>query len=171
MIPKIFSNFFPSDEIKPTSIAADTLSSYSTSASARAELHSVHQWTGLLPWYKKPFLKQQAHFELAWTSFDMKSKMIEYTYAGNCEGLKKVKVDYNKKSIHPAQKPFNLYRILLKDYAKENDKILDTHGGSMTIAKACDIEGYDLDICEIDKTYFDNGLKAFNEYKKQTTLF
>ena len=38
---------------------------------------------------QETFLKQQAHFELAWTSFKMKPKMIEYTYAGNCEGFKK----------------------------------------------------------------------------------
>ena len=32
-------------------------------------------------WHKKPFIKQQAHFELAWTSFNMKAQLIEYTSA------------------------------------------------------------------------------------------
>lgn len=103
---------------------------------------------GWICWNKKPFLKQQAHFELAWTSFDMKPKMIEYTYAGNAEGIKNVRVNYKKKSIHPAQKPENLYKLLLQDYAKEGYKIIDTHLGSGTIALACwdlkiNLDGYE----------------------------
>ena len=35
---------------KPTSIAGEVLSSYSTSASASAEPQSTHQCTGLAPW-------------------------------------------------------------------------------------------------------------------------
>jgi len=41
----------------------------------------------------------------------------------------------------------------------------------MSIAIACDMEGFDLDICEIDKEYFNAGVKRFNEYKKQLKLF
>ena len=99
-------------------------------------------------WNKKPFLKQQAHFELAWTSFEIKPKIIEYTYAGNCEGLVNLKVNYKKKSIHPAQKPENIYKLLLKDYAKQGDKILDTHLGSGSIAIACHDYGFDLTACD-----------------------
>ena len=72
---------------------------------------------------------------------------------------------------HPTQKPVNLYRWILQLYAKKGMKILDTHGGSMTIARACDMEGFDLDICEIDKEYFDAGKKRFDNYKKQLTLY
>lgn len=74
-------------------------------------------------------------------------------------------------TIHPTQKPIMLYRWLLLNYAEKGMKILDTHGGSMTIAKACDMEGFALDICEIDEEYYNNGLKAFDEYKRQLTLF
>ena len=41
----------------------------------------------------------------------------------------------------------------------------------MTIATACDKEGFDLDICEIDKTYFELGIKQYEQNKQQTTLF
>lgn len=122
-------------------------------------------------WYKKPFLPQQAHFELAWTSFKMKPKLIEYTYAGNAEGLKNVRVDYDKKSIHPAQKPENLYKILLKDYAKEGDKILDTHLGSGSIAIACHDYGFELTACELDKEYFDKAIQRIKNHTNQTKLF
>ena len=73
--------------------------------------------------------------------------------------------------IHPTQKPVQLYRWILKNYAKEGDIILDTHGGSHTNAIACDIEGFDLDICEIDCDYYNAGVKAFEWHKKQQRLF
>ena len=73
--------------------------------------------------------------------------------------------------IHPTEKPVALYRWLLKNYAKPGDRIIDTHGGSMSSAIACDMEGFHLDICEIDKDYFDAGVKRFNQYKSQLTIF
>lgn len=122
-------------------------------------------------WYKKPFLPQQAHFELAWTSFQMKPKLIEYTYAGNAEGLKNVRVDYTKKSIHPAQKPENIYKLLLQDYAKKGDKIIDTHLGSGTIALACWDLGFDLDDYEINAEYYEKACKRLEERKSILTLW
>ena len=127
-------------------------------------------------WYKKPFLKQQAHFELAWSSFDIKPKMFEYTYAGNAEGLNNIKVDYTKKSIHPAQKPENIYSLLIKEFSKHNFKILDTHFGSGSIALAVDkanrLDKMNLHLtaCEIDKEYIDKAIKRISESIKQGTL-
>jgi site-specific DNA-methyltransferase (adenine-specific) len=96
--------------------------------------------------------------EMAWTSFKNGAKIYKQTAM-------------QQDRIHPTQKPIDLYRWTLKRYAIEGDKILDTHGGSFTNAIACDMENYDLDICEIDKTYFNNGVKAFNTYKQQLTMF
>ena len=73
--------------------------------------------------------------------------------------------------IHPTQKPELLYRKTLKKYAEPGTKILDTHGGSMSSAIACDMEGFDLDICEIDSEYFQKGVKRFQQYKSQKRLF
>ena len=58
-------------------------------------------------------------------------------------------------TIHPTQKPVKLYEWLLMNYAKEGDKILDTHLGSGSIALACHNLGYDLTACELDKEYYD----------------
>ena len=57
------------------------------------------------------------------------------------------------------------------NYAKEGDKILDTHGGSMSIAIACYNLKYDLDLYEIDKDYFETGSKRLEQHKKQLKLF
>ena len=109
--------------------------------------------------------------ELAWTSFDIPLKKFDYGYwknKNNISNNKKLAKAYIR--IHPTQKPIDLYRWLLQNYAKPGDKILDTHGGSMSIAIACDMEGFDLDICEIDKDYFEAGKKRFETYRKQLSM-
>jgi site-specific DNA-methyltransferase (adenine-specific) len=122
---------------------------------------------GMLYWHKNVTMPTYSTGELAYLSWLNKIDFVEITWHGMLQYDMKNKED----RIHPTQKPIMLYRWLLDKYAEKGNKILDTHGGSMTIAKACDMEGYDLDICEIDKDYFNNGVNAFNEYKKQGRLF
>ncbi len=102
--------------------------------------------------------------ELAWTSYDktlVKAK-IKYTgFQGMDKGGK----------IHPTQKPIKLYEWLLMNYAKEGDKILDTHLGSGSIAIACHNLGFDLTACELDKEYYDAAMKRLNDHKLQQKLF
>jgi site-specific DNA-methyltransferase (adenine-specific) len=101
--------------------------------------------------------------EFAFTSKGVQSKYFECSAFHNLSG--------GKDRIHPTQKPIQLYRWVLQNYAKEGYKIIDTHGGSMSIAIACDKEKFDLDICEIDKIYFNNGLKNYEQHKQQITMF
>ena len=102
--------------------------------------------------------------ELAWTSYNGALRKITKSWVGaNAkDGLER---------IHPTQKPIYLYRWILNRLAKEGFKILDTHGGSMSIAQACEMEGFDLDICEIDSEYFQAGVNAFNLHKRQQRIF
>ena len=76
-----------------------------------------------------------------------------------------------QKTIHPTQKPVALYKWLLKNYAKAGDKILDTHGGSMSIAIACWDLGFDLDIIELDKDYYDKAVQRFERHINQKQIF
>ena len=114
-----------------------------------------------------------SEFELAWTSFLKKSRFIRYMNLGNLQGFNQnIKVDYNKLSkIHITQKPVQLYKWLLKNYAKPGDKILDTHGGSMSIAIACWDYGYDLDLYEIDRDYFEAGKKRLDVHRTQLRIY
>ena len=73
--------------------------------------------------------------------------------------------------IHPTQKPVKLYEWLLMNYAKEGDKILDTHLGSGSIAIACHNLGYDLTGYEIDKDYYKAAKKRIEQHKQQTRMF
>jgi site-specific DNA-methyltransferase (adenine-specific) len=98
--------------------------------------------------------------EMAWTNCKVPAKI--YT---------KYHVSCSDERIHPTQKPTDLYRWLLSKYAKQGQKILDTHGGSMSSAIAADKEGFDLDICEIDSDYFNAGVKRYKLHKRQTVLF
>ena len=118
-------------------------------------------------WDKQQQGKNFADCEFAWTSFDRVAKLITVRYLEPYE----CNIYNTIKRIHPTQKPITLYRKVLVEFAKQGDKILDTHGGSMTIAKACEIEGFDLDICEIDSEYYQAGVNAFNLHKRQQRLF
>tara|TARA_R110002072_G_scaffold203938_1_gene361988 strand:+ start:1065 stop:1679 length:615 start_codon:yes stop_codon:yes gene_type:complete len=96
--------------------------------------------------------------ELAWSSFDMILK--EYT-----------KRPQQGDRIHPTQKPVKLYEWLLMNYAKEGDKILDTHLGSGSIALACHNLNFDLTACELDAEYFNAAMKRLKEHQQQLTMF
>ena len=73
--------------------------------------------------------------------------------------------------IHPTQKPVKLYEWLLDNYAKEGDKILDTHLGSGSIALACHNRGFELDGWEIDEEYYNNAVKRLKTHQQQLTMF
>ena len=57
-------------------------------------------------------------------------------------------------TIHPTQKPIKLYSNLLKNYAKDGDKIFDSHLGSGSSRIAAYKMGFDFYACEIDEDYF-----------------
>ena len=99
--------------------------------------------------------------EMAWTSFDKAMRIWEYSRAKT--------ISDNK--IHPTQKPVALYKWLLDKYAKPNDKILDTHLGSMSIAIACHDYGFELTGCELDKEYYDKGIERVKNHVAQQKLF
>ena len=100
-----------------------------------------------------------AQFEMAWTSFTSSSKKIDFNAAAN------------KNRIHPTQKPVYLYKWILDKYAKQGDKILDTHLGSGSIAIACHDMGFELTACELDKEYFDKAMIRINNHISQVKLF
>jgi len=96
--------------------------------------------------------------EYAWTNIKGNAKLFYYH-------------SFNPKRIHPTQKPVALYKWLLSKYAKQGDKILDTHLGSGSIAVACNEMGYDLTASEIDADYFTAACDRVREANKQTELF
>jgi site-specific DNA-methyltransferase (adenine-specific) len=80
-------------------------------------------------------------------------------------------VQEGRSTQHPCEMPVKLYEWLLMNYAKEGDKILDTHLGSGSIAIACHNLGFDLTACELDKEYFDAAMKRLKQHQAQQRLF
>ena len=99
--------------------------------------------------------------EMAWTSFNKAMRIWEYARAKT--------ISDNK--IHPTQKPVALYKWILDKYAKQGDKILDTHLGSGSIAIACHDYGFELTACELDKEYYDKAIERIKNHTNQQKLF
>ena len=104
--------------------------------------------------------------EMAWTSFNKAMRIFEFSRAG-CIKSNNTMIE----KFHPTAKPFELYKYCLDKYAKPNDKILDTHLGSGSIAIACHDYGFDLTACELDKEYFDKAMQRINNHVAQQKLF
>jgi len=114
----------------------------------------------------------QADAELAWTSFNISTRVFQYA-RGNESGFapKSIPTDRCYANIHPTQKPVALYKWLLDKYAKPGDKILDTHLGSGSIAIACHDYGFDLTACELDAEYYNKAMQRINDHCKQIKMF
>lgn len=117
----------------------------------------------MLVWDKCFGVDNLSGIELAWTSFDKVAALFRHANHGFMRDA--------DDTGHPTPKPVALYRWLLQNYAKPGDRILDTHGGSMSIAIACDIEGFDLTLCELDKDYFEAGKKRVAAHQAQPRMF
>ena len=112
----------------------------------------------LIIWDKKiTGLKYLSRFEIAYCSFN--NSIIKQ--------INSIKDD----KIHPTQKPISLYEWLLMNYAKEGDKILDTHLGSGSSAIAAHNLGYDFTGYELDEDYFKATDKRIKQHQAQITLF
>lgn len=110
-------------------------------------------------WDKKKVGGFYADCELAWTSFDTAVRKFDFAWHGFIQG------DMKNKEIrlHPTQKPVKLYEWLLKNYAQQGDKILDTHLGSGSSRIAAQKLGFDFYGFEIDKDYFEASEKRFKD--------
>ena len=116
-----------------------------------------------LIWNKKQSVENFASAEYAWVSMGLKKPALVFDY-----GIHK---HNHTDKIHPTQKPIDLYKFILDKYAKPNDKILDTHLGSGSIAIACHDYGFDLTACELDKEYFDKAMERIKNHTNQQKLF
>jgi len=117
---------------------------------------------GWVVWDKMQHGLTMSDCELAYSSFQKPTRVF---YAN------RVILQQEGGTIHPTQKPVKLYEWLLDNYAKEGDKILDTHLGSGSIALACHNRKFDLDAWEIDEEYYNNAVERLDTHKSQLTIF
>jgi site-specific DNA-methyltransferase (adenine-specific) len=113
-----------------------------------------------------------ADCELAWTSFNTAVRKFKWTWNGMLQQNMKDK----QQRIHPNEKPIQLYEWLLKNYAKQGDKIIDTHFGSGSIALAVDkvnkLDKMDLHLTaiELDEYYYEKSINRITTKLCQGTL-
>ena len=114
-------------------------------------------------WDKKTGNNSYADCELALTNIDGNARIFTKLWLGA-----HAKDRYGR--IHPTQKPVKLYEWLLMNYAKQGDRILDTHLGSGSIAIACHNLGFNLVGCELDTEYFEAAKKRLQQHQSQLRI-
>ena len=123
------------------------------------------QFMGFIVWKKltisEDFTMSMAEIASLSNGLGTTSKIFEYAPQGKKEDPR----------IHPTQKPISLYKWILEKYAKQGDKILDTHLGSGSIAIACHDYNFELTACELDTEYYEKAIERIKNHTNQLKLF
>ena len=109
-------------------------------------------------WDKQQMMPSFARCEMAWTNCKVPAKI----YAHRSQ---------DKDRIHPTQKPVALYHWLLNNYAKEGDKILDTHVGSASSLIACHDLKFEYLGFELDEDYYNTATERIKKHIAQVDIF
>ena len=129
--------------------------------------HLTKGTKGWVVWDKAQYGLTMSDCELAYSSFDKATRVY----------IKNRAVLISQNTIHPTEKPIGLYQWLLTNYAEPNQKILDTHLGSGSIAIAVDsvnkIEKMNLTLtaCELDTEYYQTATQRIKEQTTWNSLF
>lgn len=122
---------------------------------------------GRLFWDKGVTMPTYSKGELAFLSWLNSIDVVKIDWHGMIQHDMK-----NKEiRIHPTQKPVALYKWILDKYAKQGDKILDTHLGSGSISIACHDYGFELTCCELDVDYYNKAVERITNHTNQIRLF
>ena len=118
---------------------------------------------GAIVWVKNQPMPNFSKAVIASCSFHKKIELYTQTWTNF--------VAKGRCTEHPCEMPVSIYEWILMNYAKEGDKILDTHLGSGSIAIACHNLGYDLEGYELDTKYYNAAVNRYNDHKAQLKLF
>ena len=125
--------------------------------------NSFNKEGGALVWYKNRGGNTLSQCEIASVSGQ---KKVDYVALQILTGFVA-----DEERIHSTQKPVQLYKWLLQNYAKEGDTILDTHFGSLSIGIACHDMKFDLTAIELDADYYEQAKQRLIYHQRQLTLF
>ena len=129
--------------------------------------YTFNQPSGRIVWDKKNDSSTFSNCELASISLIDSVKIFRYMWNGMLqEDMKNKEI-----RIHPTQKPVALYHWLLNNYAKEGDKILDTHVGSASSLIACHDLKFDYLGFELDEDYYSTATERIKNHIAQVDIF
>lgn len=134
--------------------------------------------SGRIVWDKVNGRSSFSDCEIAYCSMIDTVRMFSFMWNGMCQGksasegrIQQGNKALNEVRIHPTQKPVVLYKWLLANYAKPGDRILDTHGGSMSSAIAAHDMGFEMTIIEKDPEYYTTARRRLQWHQAQLKLF
>lgn len=133
---------------------------------------------GRIIWDKCNDGSDQSDCEVAYNSLTDRVDIFRYMWRGMFQGksiteghIQQGDKSKNEIRIHPTQKPVNLYKWILKSFAKTGWKILDTHVGSASSLIACHQMGFEFMGFETDKDYYGDSLDRLNKVRMQISIF
>lgn len=138
----------------------------------------IHLGPGRIIWDKVNGESTFSDCEIAYCSMHNKTRQFRYMWNGMMQG-KSISQGHimqgdktkNEARIHPTQKPINLYKWLLLNYAKTGDKILDTHVGSASSLIACHEMGFNFMGFELNREMYALASNRLKEAMAQISLF
>lgn len=133
---------------------------------------------GRIIWDKCNDGTDQSDAEIAYNSLTDRVDIFRYMWRGMFQGksiteghVQQGDKSKNEKRIHPAQKPVNLYKWILKANAKTGWRIIDTHVGSASSLIACHKMGFEFMGFEDDIDYYRDSNKRLEEVRSQVSMF
>ena len=137
-----------------------------------------HFGPGRIIWDKVNGDSSYSDCEIAYCSKHDSTRLFRYMWNGMMQGksiaeghIMQGNKKLNEKKIHPTQKPVNLYKWTLREYANPGDNILDTHTGSGSLRIACYDLGFDYTGQEISPVHWQNQEDRFAQHIAQKRLF
>lgn len=133
---------------------------------------------GRIIWDKCNDSSSQSNAEIAYCSLNDKVDIFRYMWRGMMQGksisdgtVQQGNKALNEKRIHPTQKPVNLYRWLIQNYAQPGWKILDTHTGSASSLIAFHEAGLDYVAFEKDPYMYELSKQRYRKETAQLTIY
>lgn len=137
----------------------------------------IYLGSGRIIWDKVNGNSTFSDCEIAYCSNHNKTKLFRYMWNGMMQGksiseghIQQGDKSKNEKRIHPTQKPINLYKWILMEYAKSGDKILDTHVGSGSSLIACHEMGFDFLGFELNEKICELARDRLSSFTSQMSL-
>lgn len=133
---------------------------------------------GRIIWDKVNGTSSYSDCEIAYCSTHDSTRLFRYMWNGMNQGksiseghIMQGDKSKNEKRIHPTQKPVNLYKWLLMNYANQGYKILDTHVGSASSLVACHEMGFDFLGFELDRNMHELASNRLSDSMNQLNMF
>lgn len=107
-----------------------------------------------------------SQFELCWSKQKHKREIARVRWCG----VFGVESEFDKKRVHPTQKPIKLCEWFIKRYSDDNNAILDLFGGSGSTLIACEQLNKKCYMMELDPHYIDVIIQRWENFTGEKAI-